>query len=103
MPEINKLLTHPRNFPLYYEQLPRQGVWACAGQVTCSVLSAFCFATKVGLTSSQQQDAYVVMTGDASSFSLLAEDNRRTLHYQFQGASGFKFRMKIILINVQKP
>jgi len=35
MPETNKLLTHLRNFPLDYEQLPRQGVWACAGQVTC--------------------------------------------------------------------
>jgi len=53
MPETNKLLTHLRYFPLYYEQLPRQGEWACAEQVTCSVLSAFCFATKVGLASSQ--------------------------------------------------
>ena len=41
------------------------------------------------------------MTGDASSVSLLAEDNKKTLYYQFQGAGSFIFRMKIILINVQ--
>jgi hypothetical protein len=45
----------------------------------------------------------VVMAGDASSVSLLAEDNKGTLYYQFQGAGGFIFRMKIIHINVHKP
>ena len=45
----------------------------------------------------------VVLTGDVSYVSLLAGDNRRTLHYEFQGAGCFIFHMKIILINVHKP